>query len=629
MLPKLRRALPCLASLGLLALAASAPAGAHAVGAEPQVAAPLIQAPPPGRLDGVPRGVVYRRNSAGARAARQRLAADCTVSCAGPLVWRGGPVMHSHKTYTIYWAPPVPEANGQLGTSFIPFPTSPVNYKTAIDTFLTNVAADSGRLSNVYSVDQQYGEPAAGVYSSAFGATFDDADLYPPRDKTNCPVSSNGGADGLPPAEQPCLTNEQIVKELETFIAAHPVLKAGLESIYFVLTPQHVNSCAQFFTGVGCNTNAFCAYHSNTGALSPIVYADMPYDHVPGCEAPAEPNGSPADDEINTLSHEHNEAVTDPTGGGWLDGGENEVGDKCTFPFFDPVEDSNPATDAYGPLLGGSSGSTAYNQEINGGHYLLQREWSNAAGGCVTQAPVPVASFAAYSNPAVAGRPVAFNGSASSPSAGSITRYVWSFGDGSPAAEGAEVAHTYTQAGRFSVTLTVTNDSGASDTSAPQTVTVEEPSSSGTTTITTTTVAPPPPPQVITNTITAPAPATPAPRALTASQLAGLIGLPVNGARLRARGRIALGRSRCPPACSVAVRLYALLGATAHHRRLVRRVPIGTLTVRGSGALALSLSQAGAGLLRAHHRLAASLSVTVLDREGGSWRIARRLTLVR
>ncbi|HEX4837503.1 MAG TPA: PKD domain-containing protein [Solirubrobacteraceae bacterium] len=571
-------------------------------------------------LRGAGRGVVYRHDRRGLQAARRQAAVSCSVSCAGPLVYHGGAVLHAHTTYTIYWAPSNPNANGQPGTSFTPFPGG---YESTVNGFLTNVAADgkSHAVSNVYSTDLQYGEPGSGVYDSTFGKAFKDEKAYPPRDtvspQEDCPVSSNGGADHLPLSSEPCLTDAQLKAELQLFVTEQS-LPTGLGALYFVLTPQGVSSCAGGAGGEAeCNTNVYCAYHSQTFSVSPLIYANMPYDHVPGCETPGEPNGTPADDEINTLSHEHNEAVSDPTGEGWYYGKLVEVGDKCTYPFFNPAEDSNEITDAYGPLLEGSSGTTAFNQIINGGHYLLQREWSNAAGGCVTQAPVPVASFAVYSSPATTGQAVSFNGTGSSPSAGVITSYHWELGDGQTA-DGAQVTHTYESTGKFTVHLTVTNDSGASA-SASQTVTIEAPRSGGGQTTT------------VTTTVTAPAPPPPAPLAFAANQLAGFVGLPRNGAKLSGLGAIALGHAECPPACSIAFKLYATVRTTGRQRRTLKRVLIGALTTtiaaKGTGALTLTLNAGGRKLLAKSHTLSSQLTVTVVGQEGGSWQIARTLTL--
>src|SRR5206468_12793163 len=66
--------------------------------------------------------------------------------------------------------------------------------------------------------------------------------------------------------------------------------------------------------------------------------------------------------------------------------------------------------------------------------------------------------------PVLTGVPVTFDASASTVGAGatSITSYSWTFGDGTAAGTGRTVAHTFTSAATFMVTLTVTNDRGLS-----------------------------------------------------------------------------------------------------------------------------------------------------------------------
>ncbi len=53
--------------------------------------------------------------------------------------------------------------------------------------------------------------------------------------------------------------------------------------------------------------------------------------------------------------------------------------------------------------------------------------------------------------------PITFDGSASTDPGNAIAGYAWNFGDGSPAGNTAVVTHTYTSAGPFTVTLTVTD----------------------------------------------------------------------------------------------------------------------------------------------------------------------------
>ena len=69
----------------------------------------------------------------------------------------------------------------------------------------------------------------------------------------------------------------------------------------------------------------------------------------------------------NVTAHEILEAITDPNGDGWVDRDGEEIADKCAWTF-----DSCAA-------LG----------QVN---WQLQREWSNAAGGCVQQQDSSVAA---------------------------------------------------------------------------------------------------------------------------------------------------------------------------------------------------------------------------------------------
>lgn len=57
---------------------------------------------------------------------------------------------------------------------------------------------------------------------------------------------------------------------------------------------------------------------------------------------------------------------------------------------------------------------------------------------------------------------VAFDGSGSTDADGTITGYAWDFGDGVQAS-GAQQSHTYAAAGTYPVTLTVTDDRGATN----------------------------------------------------------------------------------------------------------------------------------------------------------------------
>ncbi len=92
--------------------------------------------------------------------------------------------------------------------------------------------------------------------------------------------------------------------------------------------------------------------------------------------------------------------------------------------------------------------------------------------GSGTVAPVAAASATPVSGdiPLV----VTFDGTASHDPDGIITAYNWNFGDGETAS-GVIVQHTYTRAGTFAATLTVTDDAGASG-SYPVSISTVDPS---------------------------------------------------------------------------------------------------------------------------------------------------------
>ena len=82
----------------------------------------------------------------------------------------------------------------------------------------------------------------------------------------------------------------------------------------------------------------------------------------------------------------------------------------------------------------------------------------------VASATVPIPTFSVTTPGPIVASPVGFDGSASyDPKAPDhITLFVWSFGDGSHTVTGATPTHTFTAAGSYSVTLTVTDDENIS-----------------------------------------------------------------------------------------------------------------------------------------------------------------------
>jgi len=245
------------------------------------------------------------------------------------------------------------------------------SYQTLIDQYLTDVAHDSGSTNSVYSVATQYDDSnhVHIQYQSTFGGSYVDKD----------PLPANGCNDG---ADTYCITDKQIENEIQNVLNANG-WHGGLDRMYFLLTPNGVGSCFDAL-GTECTTNTFCAYHNYfaDSNVEDVIYANEPYMGPSGLcigsndptQVQGFPNDVDSDTTINTISHEHNEAITDPlTDPNFLawtadDGSEN--GDLCAYGF--------------GAQTGTGAGS--YNQVINGHHYDLQQEWSNADGGCLQHA---------------------------------------------------------------------------------------------------------------------------------------------------------------------------------------------------------------------------------------------------
>lgn len=114
----------------------------------------------------------------------------------------------------------------------------------------------------------------------------------------------------------------------------------------------------------------------------------------------------------------------------------------------------------------GATVTHAYDQP---GNYFPRLTVTDAQGRAaattrsVTVSPgaVPTASFTFGPTPVLRNAPVHFNASGSAPAPGrTIVSYRWDYGDGSPHESGVQVAHAYSAAGTYTVTLVVTDDVG-------------------------------------------------------------------------------------------------------------------------------------------------------------------------
>jgi hypothetical protein len=299
--------------------------------------------------------------------------ADDAANGDPPLIWHNGPVMGTRTTgpvvvTPIFWHP--------AGHAMDP------DYESIITRYLRDVAADSGRHTNVFSTLTEYfGTNGSIRYQVQAGAAIDDTNPLPAN---GCQLTRKDmtGIYGDGSGYDACLDDDQVSAETARVVKAGN-LPTNMSHIYVLFLPKHVETC--FLAGsVGtirqgfqaCTINheksaAYCAYHFISGQM---VYANLSYpiyDSPVGftCSSDARypvvqtPNGNAdADTEVSPTSHEIMEAITDPdTETGWYDDIGYENGDECAYVF-------------------GSTQGTAgqfYNQVINHDHYLTQEEFSN------------------------------------------------------------------------------------------------------------------------------------------------------------------------------------------------------------------------------------------------------------
>ena len=158
---------------------------------------------------------------------------------------------------------------------------------------------------------------------------------------------------------------------------------AGLPSdangVYLILTSSDVSESSGF-----CRT--YCGFHTH----ATIGSKDIKYAFIgnvdkclSGCEIQSTGPNSPAaavggaDGMINTITHETEEAITDPDLNAWFDASGNEDADKCNFKF-------GPTTTCAAGSLCTSAGigsAAKFNQSFGGHVWMIQMEWENSRGG--------------------------------------------------------------------------------------------------------------------------------------------------------------------------------------------------------------------------------------------------------
>jgi hypothetical protein len=298
------------------------------------------------------------------------------------VTYHGGPTMTGGVTvHTLFWAPPGYSFQGSPGAGVL-------GYEPLIQQYFTDVALDSTGTSgsactasscNVFTVEPQYGwgTSPGGITSgqntinyNSVTDTVNDTDPYP----AGCTSPEDTKA---------CVTDQEVQQEVDHVIQSTAGTPRGLNNLWYVYLPPDVDECIA--PGV-CDTTAFGGYHSlsNVGhGVTVYAVTGDPLIETDGVYSAPHPQGNPdAEVAIDISAHETNEAMTDPTGIGYLDPNGWEVADKCEF---------GPQ---HGTPLGFVNGQP-YNQVVNGHKYWTQEMWSNNDHGCVlgttnSSSPLPL-----------------------------------------------------------------------------------------------------------------------------------------------------------------------------------------------------------------------------------------------
>ncbi len=282
-------------------------------------------------------------------AARARAAAAAAAATDNGIYYHGGPVVPAEHVVSIYWAKtqifpggPTPGTSG-AGSS----DGSLVGY------YLRNLGG-----SSYYNINTTYTDTVGGGHTVANGLTY-----------------AGFWADNGPtaPASGSSPTDLQIQAEIGNYFTTFGTTPDPA-TVYTVFSAPGVN------LGGGAYTQ-YCAYHGYfTYQGAAVLYAVMPYDNAPGCTAlVGSPNNDPAADaEVNVLSHELEEANTDPKLNAWYDNSGAENADKCAWKFGTT-------------FVSTGNGNGAANITVGTRDFLVQQNWLNAnGGGC----------FQSYTSPA-------------------------------------------------------------------------------------------------------------------------------------------------------------------------------------------------------------------------------------
>ena len=158
--------------------------------------------------------------------------------------------------------------------------------------------------------------------------------------------------------------------------------------------PTDPNGVYVVLTASNIAENGFCSQFCGFHTRQTLNGADIKWafvgntDRCPsGCEAQATGPNSPAtgvggaDGLINVLTHETEEAISDPDLNAWFDSSGQENADKCNFNFGVVAT----CTSAAGCTPAAVSAGSKFNQTFGGHPWLQQQNWRNSLGGACAQ----------------------------------------------------------------------------------------------------------------------------------------------------------------------------------------------------------------------------------------------------
>jgi hypothetical protein len=267
-----------------------------------------------------------------------------------PVTFHNGSVMHEVTAYLIFWLPG--------GHTF-----EPAGSDSRFEALMAQFMRDLGG-TPFYGLLSQYWDHQGSVANTlTLGGTYVDTTPYP-----------HAGTHGDP------LSSDDIESQIDR-VAHLRGWRIDGEHEIIIFTGYDVQSCANSGGTRQCSFSSdgrhYCAFHSDFESSTSgdhAIYSYLPV--LADCVQIEELSisGSPnhdalADAMINSLSHEHFEAVTDPYGDAWYDGNpaSGEIADKCEYRF--------------GAIHAGGGNVTLAHAHS----YLVQEEWSDRTNGCALQ----------------------------------------------------------------------------------------------------------------------------------------------------------------------------------------------------------------------------------------------------